>query len=476
MAAMFALCSVNIASAAFYVTGSTAFRNADVTAEVNYLLTNYPSSGGHTVTAAYWASSGPLTLASASIIYLDGTPYFVNGFTGSIAGTQTLISTPLSAVPTKYPSVATYASGTSYATVTAGTATTPASGGTIITAAETTDTSETSDIAFSDSALSTNLNIINQVTSSTPSNQGAVVDTPVGIVPFVFMASTGAPTDINVTPQNVSYLWGNGYAPLSVFTGNTSDYTTTLIAMGRDVDSGTRATFLAETGESLNGSGSANVLTPINQYYPYDNSADAHTANLNKTAAASLTGLIPNNSAGPIGAYALVPKETVDGYFMAQGDGGYNSGGKLATALGTTNSLTKTYFLTYLGIADAQTALQEAVAGNAPNAAVLCTYNGFKFDPNPSVANPATNAAVITSGAYTFWTTEHEFYLTSDANTVGGTSVSSIASSLKSILNGGIDELASNGVTQSAMQVARSNGDGTEIEATGSYLPTYTSY
>ena len=89
----------------------------------------------------------------------------------------------------------------------------------------------------------------------------------VGIVPFVFVANgstTAIQTELaaaSMTPQLFNLLYQKGAIPLSFVTGSTADSSSQAIALGRDIDSGTRATALAETGYQLKGSGPDATVT-----------------------------------------------------------------------------------------------------------------------------------------------------------------------------------------------------------------------
>jgi len=153
------------------------------------------------------------------------------------------------------------------------------------------------------------------------------------VIPFRFVASASC-TFTNITSQQaVAHFTKGGTTKLGLFTGGTE--TTLVYAMGRDNDSGTRITAFAETG--------AGVFTLASQY----------------------TGTV---TSGVLGSMVNV------------GDGGYASGGDLASRLGGTGTLA----VGYLGLSDATTAI---TAG-----AKALTYNGVAF----------SNAAVQ-NGSYTFW-------------------------------------------------------------------------
>lgn len=71
---------------------------------------------------------------------------------------------------------------------------------------------------------------------------------PVGVVPFVFIAGVGAPAGLtNMTDQLHDAQWSTGQLPLSMYTGNPADATRLVLNTGRNNGSGTRATILAET-------------------------------------------------------------------------------------------------------------------------------------------------------------------------------------------------------------------------------------
>jgi len=245
-------------------------------------------------------------------------------------------------------------------------------------------------------------------------------------------------------PQKFTYTWGSGgNILLSFFTGNNSDEGVTVYPTGRDIDSGTRATALAETGYGLNGS--QLITSSIQQYLAYDNSTDAGTAN----------GQVGVNTASgtTIGALALVPTETVDGYKLSTGNGGYYSGGNLATAVSSQFSgVTKTVLVTYLGASDAKTAL--TATGTGRQAAHLVAYNGVQFNPYVS---SAANSSLIYEGTYTFWSYEHLYY-----NSIQSTTASDASTLANDLTTNELDQLSSNNVAIASMEVNRSD-DGQNV-------------
>ncbi len=443
--AALALSSAGVASATTYhVTGSTAFRVADVSAEVAVI-------GAANAQATYWGATS-LTGANLSVVQKsDGSIKFENNFTGSIAGDQA-IQVPI---------------GVSFPTA-GGTGETPtgpltaanlgtlagASGGTqFATGSPTATETVTPDIAFSDVQLATAKPVI--ALAAAPNNHTTVTVTAktVGIVPFVFVAN--GTTDVysklsglSVDPQKFTYTWANGSAPLSLFTGVNADEATTVTPLGRDIDSGTRADALAETGYNLGGSGVNAVTVPVDQSYPLD-------------ASNNIIGNV--SSAGPIAAFETVPEETVDGVDLAPGNGGYSSGGNLAKALSYqfASGSTNTAVIGYLGVSDAKSALTSGTASNR-NPAVLLAYNGSTFDPTSTAA---ANLAKIYEGQYTYWSTEFVVYTSAGAAGAFSSTESSTNPTLHyELVTAHLDQLSSDGVVSTSLNVSRSGGDGSNIQ------------
>jgi hypothetical protein len=190
----------------------------------------------------------------------------------------------------------------------------------------------------------------------------SLVDNVVGVVPFKFIASPAAPgttpsvgaSNLNVTPQLAQATWiGVGNAPLALYTGNSGDQGTLVYATGRDPDSGTRLTALAETGIGVN--------SAVRQYDTATN--------------------------------AIYPQQTINGIVVPAGQGGEASGGTLAAKMFNTNAQARIY-LSYFSTGDAAT----AIAGGAKE----CTYNGTAY-----------SLGAVQQGKYTFWGYEHLMYRSS---------------------------------------------------------------
>jgi len=483
LAAVLALSSAGFAMATapnvIHVTGSTAYRTADVTAEC-YYLNSIAGTGG--VTAVYFdtSSSQSLNHAASSIIYgpvpsSGAQTIFENTFNGSIGGDEDLVAgtTLNSSVAVSFPLYSAYSNATGVTFNGTSSAVTGGKQNSTTSASFTPDTTtQIADISFSDVYFGTALDVINN-TDNTSDQAGTPNSLTVGIVPFVFVANgstTAIQTELasaSMTPQLFNLLYQHGAIPLAFVTGNTSDSSSQAIALGRDIDSGTRATALAETGYFLKGSGpDATVNQNVVQYYPYDSSAHftADQNNLdggsNATQPALTTGVV-GISASTIGFFGPVGPEDIDDYELFEGNGGYYSGANLqaaindvSTSLGSvpvyispTSTVTQPVAVfAYLGVSDAKNALNSGT-----NPAVLLPYNGIKF--NPTLTTTA-NASLIYTGQYTFWGYEHEFYFGTTTSPVG-----TAALGLQTQLTGTnlIDGISSAQVHYASMLVSRTN-------------------
>ncbi len=357
--ALAALALAGVASAqttTVRVTGSTAFRAATITAIGNILNPGY--------TYGYIGSS----LTGANQCTFVGTtktgnlPVIVKcSFAGSVGGVQT-IAQQSPVVTTASP----YISETNALNTT----------GLVLTAATAAfDSPANADIAMSDTYQSS--------TAFNGAGYNTLADTVVGVVPFVWTKGVSSDTAVaaslanvtNITPLLARAVLSGSGTPLSMFTGNSTDSSVFVYAMGRDEDSGTRLTTFAESGFGIFGS-------PI-QYQA-------------------------TVSSGAITAIAPYQAQTILGISYTAGHSGYSSGGTLATTLNTPvaasarDSLNAKFaLLAYFGVNDAN-----GVNGGANN----LTYNGVPY----SVTN-------VQEGRYTFWGYEHLMYrstLTGNAKTV----------------------------------------------------------
>lgn len=185
--------------------------------------------------------------------------------------------------------------------------------------------------------------------SSTIYQSPALVDDTAGIIPFKFYTSSdvnGAFT--NLTPLQARFLWGSGYIPLAMLTGNNADQGTFVFATGRDPESGTRITAMAEIGYG--------VFNAVQQNEP------------------TVVG-------GAVTALTLWPAGT-----YAEGNGGFSSGSGVRPALEATAFAAGMGLISYLGSSDWSAIAEEL------------TWNGYSYSPQN-----------IIEGKYTFWGYLHQF-------------------------------------------------------------------
>ena len=206
----------------------------------------------------------------------------------------------------------------------------------------------------------------------------ALTETEVGIVPFAWVASNGAPSGLtNVGPNALRAIFTSGFVSGEVLTGNPADSGTisnttgTLIyAIGRNNGSGTRVNAFAEPG--------IGIFSSVSQF----------------TMAANVVTEAQWGGSAPVGNTVsdIAPDDRqiqLNGVVVQNnsGTGGEESGGNLANDLRyiTTsvtddqalNSPRNIAFISYLGEPDSYTAVTGSGASiNGGNAKYL-TYNGI---------------------------------------------------------------------------------------------------
>jgi hypothetical protein len=184
--------------------------------------------------------------------------------------------------------------------------------------------------------------------SSTIYGTPTLTDDTAGIIPFKFYASADAPASLtNITSLQARNLFGAGFIPLAVLSGNASDQSSYVYATGRDPESGTRITGMAEIGYGVFG----NV-----QHYQ------------------------PTISSGAVTAVTLWPAGT-----YVEGNGGYTSGSSVKTAVDANGFGNGRGLISFTGPSDWSTVAKEL------------TYNGVAY----SVDN-------VKQGKYTFWGYLHQ--------------------------------------------------------------------
>ena len=356
LAGVVALATVAAASAQniVYITGSTAFRSATV----NAIGSLY--SGGSTASDnATFTSANAVTWSGGSV---GGTACTIKvSWAGSASGIQTVGGLSGGGAPFSVRFLPNSATGTSNPDPRQ--SANPAD-------------PENPDIAMSD--------VFQGATPFNGTFNGTTYDSlndqTVGVVSFVWAASSGFPlnggtspiSNYSMTPQVAQDLFPNGKGPLSLITGSSGDDNNGIIATGRDPDSGTRLTSVSESGIGVN--------TTLTQWKP-----------------AGISG-------GVIGSLALYPATTINGVAIAAGNGGESSGSTLRGYLVNTVStgaahnvdagFNSAFLITYLGVSD-----YNSVSGSG---AVQLLYTGNQFSQNS-----------IIEGKYTMWGYEHLDYRSS---------------------------------------------------------------
>jgi hypothetical protein len=432
------------------VAGSTAFRTAAVNGEVAAVSFASGSTTGSPIPAT--PVSGYTTLpgstatngATISIVHgwlKDGTEvYYRNHWTGSAAGVvdlsignTTLTWLPISTLGSLTTSGAGLAVGTEVADGTA-----PA-------------------VAMTDAQALDGQNSVITGGAQGPTfaakigtaiSSGSLVDagpgTPVAAVVFEWVLgvqSDGNPAPFtNVTQQQAAALVKNGFLPLNVFTGNTSDVINFVMFTGRNEDSGTRIGCYAEAQTGFGQPAVQYMIKQTNFPYP-PNNAYAFSSSTALSVDTSIDGFQAWPKTSGSNSWSLITDPTLD--WKTIGHSGYYGGGDVATILRTPNPVattgwtvsnpppgftvgtSKCYIISGMGVSDGN----KVTSGNTVNGTAM-TYNGVPF----STAN-------VIAGNYSYYTFEHEYYLigtpVGSQNVVGvGTEAQSAADAIATSLLG----------------------------------------
>lgn len=393
-----ALFSTARADVTIEITGASAFRKATLTA-INTLYTT-----GGSFKFAHSSSVGNLTSSTRAIFQgtfpgITGTTTIRTNFTGSVEGIRALALGGSFNVTYLAPSVLSAAA--------------LSSSGTEVASQSTTDTAVPAEFAFSDVSK-----------DSTPLASYSLLGGEIGVVAFTMVANEGAPANLtNVSSKQFQALFQGGFLPASVLTGNASDSSVTVYATGRNDGSGTRTTYMAETG--------LGITTLVNQFVTNDNANFTSTTGTGSIlriykvpAQGHGNGTLTNRtgyvSSGNMTGGSASDASTVWGQDLA-GNGGYNSGSTLVKHLGYTSSNTEVVdsdgttlvtagpiaLVSFLATADAITA--------KTNGAVILGYNGVTLSgiAGGDSALSASDKEKITTGAYTAWSYQ-QFYRRSD--------------------------------------------------------------
>ena len=374
---MGALAALSIASASaetVYITGSTAFRSAANSALYSLYGANLMATDQATTNST---SAGNLIFTNCTVN--GSTVDIVAAWSGSEAGIQTVACGTNNKTLPFYDKAKLASNFSSFPAVSA-------AGGSMSALTNSTNTSlAKGSITFSDTYQGASV-----FTGTAPDGAvyNALIDNIVGVVPFTFVASKNFPySDLNTSQFGA--IAANGYITGNTFTGVSSDTNVKVWFMGRNPDSGTRVTTLADTKYG--------TATPVLQF-----SATA--------------------GSGTVTALAKTAAGTINGISISQGNNGESSGGTLCGYLTNVLSSTVTvplgfsrgsggnYIVSYAGISDA--------AGKYASGLKYLTFNGVQ----PRCYNTATTTVTdagytnIINGKYPFWGYEHVMYDPSSAS------------------------------------------------------------
>lgn len=358
-----------------HFTGSTAFRASTVAAIENLM------GGAGNFKAAYQSSSGASTSASNQCVIqgiIPGLPAGANPVTikcswsGSTGGIKTVVQNL---------DVTTWMSVSNLP-------------GTNTTLAVASPTYTLDTVQFPGETAKADVTMEDSSQAATGFTTSTLVETRVGVLAFEWVAGNGAPNTLdNITALQARVMIAGGIY-LSQLTGNVADNAVPVYALGRNFDSGTRLSCLAETGFGIFGS-------------------PQHIQ-------ATIAGGAAGTASASISHLRLYPSETVLGQSFAIGQSGYSSGGTVADILATPGAAfaeTVTgvpaeqqvlfgagHLVAYLGRSDASRACKTSVI--AGNTAHRLKWNGFQLWNGPILpnGNPTSyNDHLITEGLYSLW-------------------------------------------------------------------------
>lgn len=392
-AAALGLVSAAYADVTIDITGATAFRSA----AHNAILAGFNAGTGFRVATSGSSSTG---IAGATQVIFEGNYPGITGtttvrthFTGSVEGILALTK----------PTNASYKINVLPASALTGSAISVANGG----VAPTANWSQNASVevlgpkfAFSDVAQ-----------ASTPAKTPKLGGGPVGIIVFAPVINKGTPSEVtNITTQQFRQLALSGKIPLRFMTGNDSS-TGSVYLTGRNDFSGTRTAFLAETGHG--------VSAAVKQYVMRSVTGNDTTGTIDTISLAPVASVVTANLADLKTSKGIEASGVFTGAGTKDGNGGYNSGGKIAALMGRTtnattvvNSSTGTtvtpaaplYLASWLGTSDTKTSLT--------NGGKILSYNGeilSDLATSPYTLG-TTDRAKVRNGKYTAWSYEQLFY------------------------------------------------------------------
>jgi len=369
------------------VTGATAFRAAALDAiKAAFVASGQPFKFAHDK-----ATSGGTTYNGATRSIWIGTFPGVAGtttirtcFSGSVEGIRSISGATDTAPPTYYQS-----------SLLAGT-TAVVGGAELANQGTTGAATDTSHVAYSDVSKASTPYASYSLQPSSPN---------AGVIVFTMIANNGS-TITNVTSQQFRAIMAQPQ-PLSLFDGNPA-HTSLVYGTGRNDGSGTRTTYLAETGYG--------IVNTVKQYVMLTSSGNAMSA-IQMVPAGGVNSPVQT---GQNTAYA----STIWGQDVA-GNGGYSSGGGVATALQKTGGSVTVYnsnyvdsfgspqhvdLVSWLSVNDAVSAINNGGTYATNSGAVMCAFNGVSLS-DVAVAAQTSSSAVMSSndkakvvnGLYTAW-------------------------------------------------------------------------
>ena len=356
----------NTVGTAIYITGSTAFRQQVFNALKDLGLTVAQSgSGGNNSFTLYGSISDTtagqalhLNTVAPGLASQQVTAYCT--FSGSAEGCQTLVN----------PGSATYQNTDS---------------GTF--------THTGADLAFSDvaqsstpdSPVATGVTLEEVQLPFDATNHGGIPGTGVAVQAFSYVINGTAASIKNVTSQNFQDLFHTGGLPLCFFTGNSSDFGTTVTPVGRYNLSGTRITAILDSGAKLTQS--------LHQYALSDNGT-------------TTPGLASTDTAAP-------PSDGTQ--WLSVGNNGYFSGGNVGKAIHASSVNSAPPAIAYLGLADASSKLT-ATGGGAAASEGPVAFNGQAPWVGGTYPSGNWNLSGVENGSYTFWSYERLYASPSDSS------------------------------------------------------------
>ncbi len=382
------------ADTVIHITGSTAFRAATIAAIENVMggagnfKAAYAGTSGGEAAATYVVLQGNVASAPAA-----GLVTVKCAWAGSTGGIKTVVQNLdiTGSAPNGWMSISNLP-------------------GTNTVAAVASPSYALDTVAFPGENLKADVTMQDSLQASTGFTSTTLTETKVGIIAFEWVANNGAPATLdNITPLLAQAMLSGG-VPLSQFTANPAQSGTPVYAAGRDFDSGTRLSCLAETG--------IGVFGGVQHIFPIVTGGNAGAVG------SSVTGL------------KLWPAANILNQAFAIGQSGFASGGTLADNLATPGTSTAAtsggsilpeeellfgpgWLVAYLGRNDASRACRTSVI--AGNTAHRLRWNGVADWNGPILASGAPtsfNDAVIQEGLYSLW----EYEWLSYRSTYGTTS------------------------------------------------------